>query len=180
MVQFVLFIIVLEEDLNTFCFYPFWVNVEFRNGWTLRDWFTFSHRSMVTGLGLWLFAEFQKHGQLKQVGTDQLGWVCNLILVVVCSCLRAVTKEQSFPFWKVEDRLCVVFFLTTLFKWSSNSSSNWLLPLLWHSLLPSLASLLVSIDHISSLFSLIHSFISQKQSAFSPHHFPKLPCLSEQ
>lgn len=128
--------------------------------------FTFSHRSMVTGLGLWLFAEFQKHGQLKQVLRDPLGWVCNLILVVICSCLRAVTKEQSFPFWNVEDRLCVIFFLTTLSKWSSSSSSNWLLPLLWHSLLPSSASLLVSIDHIPYFYFLL--FI---------HHQPKTVCL---
>lgn len=153
--------------------------MEFRGGWTFRDWFTFSHRSIVTRRGLWMFDKFQKHGQLKQVVTDPLGWVCNLILVVVCSCLRAVTKEQSFPFWHVEDKLCVVFFLTTLSKWSTSSSSNWLLPLLWHNLLPSSASLLVSIDHI--LYFCFLLFIHQpKPVCLLPHHILKLPCLSEQ
>lgn len=79
-----------------------------------------------------------------------------------------MTKEQSFPFWNVEDRLCVVFFLTTLSEWSRSSSSSWLLPLLWHSLLPSSASLLVSIDHFPYFCFLLFIHSSAKNSLPSP------------
>lgn len=109
------------------------VNVEVRDGLTWREWFAFSPGNVVTGLGMGLYHCWKHIMQLPGMGLE-------LLVVVVSSCLGAVTEGQficSFLACGGQERCCVFSHHPLLFlsRWSAHwPVSDLLLPSLLHTL----------------------------------------------